>query len=418
MDDATDDEITAIRERLVALDVERVTLESRLAGLLIVRKERQTEAPPAPSPAGTMTGAASPAAKIALFRSLFRGRDDVFPKRWSNPKSGKSGYSPACANEWVPRYCGKPKVKCGDCPNRNFLPVTDAVIAQHLRGEGPDGRDFIIGVYPMLADETCWFLAADFDKKSWRDDVAAFLETCRIKNIPAVVERSRSGNGGHVWIFFAEPVPAGLARRLGAHILTETMDRAPDLGFESYDRFFPNQDTMPAGGFGNLIALPLQHRPREAGNSVFLDDEFEPHPDQWQYLSGVRRMRLAEVSALTEEAGRQGRILGVRLPLDDDGEEPWLAPPSRRKPESPLRWPRRGPGSATIWRSTTMSGRTKHWATARRAKRSRAACGYVDDRLRRTTALPPCSRPRPEKRGNARLRPHPHRPNNSSQGFI
>ena len=191
----------------------------------------------------------------------------------------------------------------------------------------------------MLADETCWFLAADFDKKSWRDDVAAFLETCRIKDIPAAVERSRSGNGGHIWIFFAEPVPAGLARRLGAHILTETMERAPDLGFESYDRFFPNQDTMPAGGFGNLIALPLQHRPRDAGNSVFLDDSFEPYPDQWQYLSGIRRMTLAEASVLTEEASRQGRILGVRLPLDDDDEEPWLAPPSRRKPEGPVSGP-------------------------------------------------------------------------------
>ncbi|CAA7627437.1 Putative helicase (fragment) [Candidatus Terasakiella magnetica] len=286
-----------------------------------------------------MTGAAAPAAKIALFRSLFRGREDVFPKRWSNPKNGKSGYSPACANEWVPRLCGKPKVKCGDCPNRNFLPVTDTVIAQHLRGEGADGRDFIIGVYPMLADETCWFLAADFDKKSWRDDVAAFLEACRIKNIPAAVERSRSGNGGHVWIFFVEPIPAGLARRLGAHILTETMERAPDLGFDSYDRFFPNQDTMPAGGFGNLIAQPLQRRPREAGNSIFLDDQFEAHPDQWQYLSGVRRMTLAEVTVLTDEASRQGRILGVRLPIDDDDEEPWLAPPSRRKPEAPVSGP-------------------------------------------------------------------------------
>nr|WP_237051495.1 hypothetical protein [Magnetospirillum sp. ME-1] len=185
--------------------------------------------------------------------------------------------------------------------------MTDTIIAQHLRGEGADGRDFIIGVYPMLTDETCWFLAADFDKKSWRDDVAAFLETCRIKNIQAAVERSRSGNGGHVWIFFAEPVPAGLARRLGAHILTETMERAPELGFDSYDRFFPNQDTMPAGGFGNLIALPLQRRPREAGNSVFLDDQFEPHPDQWQYLSGLRRMTLAEVTTLTEDAAIRRR---------------------------------------------------------------------------------------------------------------
>ncbi|MBF0326335.1 MAG: DEAD/DEAH box helicase family protein [Alphaproteobacteria bacterium] len=334
-----DDEIAAIRERLVALDAERTALESRLAGLLTLQMERPNPAATPSSTAGTMTGTAYPAIKIALFRSLFRGREDVFPKRWSNPRSGKSGYSPACANEWVPRLCGKPKVKCGDCPNRNFLPVTDTVIAQHLRGEGADGRDFIIGVYPMLADETCWFLAADFDKKSWRDDVAAFLETCRIKNIPAAVERSRSGNGGHVWIFFAEPIPAGLARRLGAHILTETMERAPELGFDSYDRFFPNQDTMPAGGFGNLIALPLQRRPREAGNSVFLDDQFEGHPDQWQYLSGIRRMTLAEASTLTDEASRQGRILGVRLPIDDDDEEPWLAPPSRRKPEAPVSGP-------------------------------------------------------------------------------
>lgn len=332
------DEIAVITARLTALDAERADLESRLVRLRAreaSRRATDTER----SQAARVTGASPPAAKIALFRSLFRGREDIFPKRWSNPKSGKSGYSPACANEWVPRLCGKPKVKCGDCPNRHFLPVTDTVVAQHLRGEGPDGQDFIIGVYPMVADETCWFLAADFDKKSWRDDVAAFLETCWIKNIPAAVERSRSGNGGHVWVFFAEPIPAGLARRLGAHILTETMERAPDLGFDSYDRFFPNQDTMPAGGFGNLIALPLQRRPRDAGNSVFLDDQFEPHPDQWQYLSGIRRMALAEVSTLTEEASRQGRILGVRLPIDDDDEEPWLAPPSRRKPETPVSGP-------------------------------------------------------------------------------
>ena len=334
-----DEEIAAIRERLTALDAERAALESRLARLLTLQRERPfPEAPPSSS-AGTITGTASPATKITLFRSLFRGREDVFPKRWSNPKSGKSGYSPACANEWMPRLCGKPRVKCGDCPNRHFLPVTDTVIAQHLRGERADGRDFTIGVYPMLADETCWFLAADFDKKSWQDDVAAFLETCRLKNIPPAVERSRSGNGGHVWIFFAEPIPAGLARRLGAHILTETMERAPELGFDSYDRFFPNQDTMPAGGFGNLIALPLQRRPREGGNSAFLDNQFETHPDQWQYLSGVRRMTRTEVTTLTDGASRQGRILGVRLPIDDEDEEPWLAPPSRRKPETPVSGP-------------------------------------------------------------------------------
>jgi superfamily II DNA or RNA helicase len=334
-----DDEIAAIRTRLTALDAERTALEARLAEIAEIRAAHPAAAtPPPPATVTAVTQASSSAEKIALFRSLFRGRDDVFPRRWTNPKSGKSGYAPACANEWIPLVCDKPRIKCGDCPNRRFLPVTDTIIAQHLRGEagGRDGRDFTISVYPMLPDETCWFLAADFDKSSWMRDVGTFLTTCSDKGVPAVLERSRSGNGGHVWIFFAEPIPASLARRLGASILIETLDRHPDIGFESYDRFFPNQDTMPSGGFGNLIALPLQRRPRQSGNSVFLDADFQPFLDQWQFLSTVRRMSLAEVSTLVETAERSGRILGVRLPIVDEDEEPRLAPPSRRKPDQPI----------------------------------------------------------------------------------
>jgi len=277
-----------------------------------------------------VTNASPPAAKIALFRSLFRGREDVFPKRWDNTKTGRAGYAPVCANEWVPRICGKPKVKCGDCLNRAFLPVTDEIIDGHLRGR------HTVGVYPMLADETCWFLAADFDKTTWQDDAAAFLQACATRGVPAALERSRSGRGAHVWIFFAEPNTASLARRLGAHLVTETMERNPDIGFASYDRFFPSQDNMPSGGFGNLIALPLQHGPRLAGNSVFLDANFEPYADQWAFLSTLRRMTLAEVTGVAEEAARQGRVMGVRLPLDEEEEEPWAAPPSRRKLESPI----------------------------------------------------------------------------------
>ena len=142
-----------------------------------------------------------------------------------------------------------------------------------------------MGVYPMLQDETCFFLAADFDKTHWQEDAGAVLETCRRMNLPAALERSRSGNGGHVWLFFEEAIPAALARRLGSHILTETMERRPDIGLDSYDRFFPNQDTLPQGGFGNLIALPLQKQPRELGNSVFLDEQCLPYPDQWAFLS-------------------------------------------------------------------------------------------------------------------------------------
>ena len=264
--------------------------------------------------------------KIALFRSLFRGREDVFPKRWENSRTGKTGYALACGNEWKPRLCGKPRVKCGACPNQAFLPMTDEVITGHLRGR------HTIGVYPMLADGTCWFLAADFDKKTWRQDVNTFLDACRSRQVPAAVERSRSGNGGHVWIFFAEPVPASLARRLGALLLTEAMECNPDIGFRSYDRFFPSQDTLPEGGFGNLIALPLQGRPREHGNSLFLDDDFEPLADQWAFLSSLRRLSLAEATAVADEASRQGRVMGLRLPVDDDDEEPWSALPSRRRP--------------------------------------------------------------------------------------
>ena len=144
------------------------------------------------------------------------------------------------------------------------------------------------------------------------------------------LERSRSGNGGHVWIFFAEPVPAGLARRLGAHLLTETMESNPDIGFESYDRFFPSQDTLPGGGFGNLIVVPLEHGPRQRGNSLFLDESFEPWSDQWAFLSSLRRLSLVEASEIVDEADRQGRVVGLSLPVDDEAEEPWTAPPSRR----------------------------------------------------------------------------------------
>jgi hypothetical protein len=152
-----------------------------------------------------------------------------------------------------------------------------------------------MGVYPMLVDDNCWFLAADFDKGEWRRDVRAFAESCRRHGVPVAIERSRSGNSAHAWIFFAEALPAALARRLGAFLITETMECLPDIGFESYDRFFPNQDTMPSGGFGNLIALPLQGCARSAGNSVFVDESYSPYPDQWAFLSGVKPMARSEV---------------------------------------------------------------------------------------------------------------------------
>ena len=190
---------------------------------------------------------------------------------------------------------------------------------------------FVAGVYPVLPDDTCWFLAADFDEAEWRRDVQAFAESCRAWKVPVSIERSRSGNGAHAWIFFEQPVSAAMARRLGAALITETLDRVPDIGFASYDRLFPSQDSVPDGGFGNLIALPLQGLARRAGNSLFLDENLDPYEDQWVYLAGVRRLRTDALADLVEAAGAAGRILAVRIPVDDDEEEPWLAPPSRRR---------------------------------------------------------------------------------------
>ena len=342
VDNSPSTEIADLQKRLTDLDRERADVLAALEQL-----KRQVAAPEMqPTTTLQMAGdVASPAVlsnteKIALFRSLFRGRDDVFPRRWENSKTGKSGYAPACHNEWVRGICEKPRIKCSNCPNQAFVPVTDEVVRSHLQGRdlANPGRaePFVAGVYPLMTDETCWFLAADFDKQSWQRDALAFLATCREKGVPAVLERSRSGNGAHVWIFFSEPVPASEARKLGAHLVTETMERCPDLGFESYDRFFPSQDTMPAGGFGNLIALPLQIGPRQHGNSVFVDDELRPYDDQWAFLASLRRMSRAEVANLVDQASAAGRIVGVRLPLDDDDDEPWLAPPSRRKAEQPI----------------------------------------------------------------------------------
>ncbi len=276
--------------------------------------------------------------KIALFRSLFRGREDVYPRRYDNPKSGKSGYAPACGNEWVRGICEKPKVKCGVCPHRAFLPVTDEMIRCHLSGKDKTGNDFVAGVYPMLVDETCYFLTMDFDKESWQEDVLAVMETCRRLVISAALERSRSGNGGHVWLFFKDAVPAVLARKLGSFILTETMEQRPELGLASYDRLFPNQDTMPKGGFGNLIALPMQKGPRQNKHSMFVDDTLTPYPDPWAFISSIERMSRDRIDALVQDAESRGRVVGVRYALmqDDDEVEPWNSPPSRRHRASPV----------------------------------------------------------------------------------
>ena len=233
-----------------------------------------------------------------MFRNTFQGREDVFARRWYSPATGKSGYQPVCLKEWRREFCDKKKYKCTECPNREFKELGYEDIYRHLEGRDPNGRD-VIGLYSIMPDHTCRFLCCDFDDKScehgFQKDVMAYVNVCREWNIPAYIERSRSGNGAHVWILFAEPIKAQLARRLGNAILTEAMDREGKMTFKSYDRFFPNQDFMPEGGFGNLVALPLQGQARRNGNSVFVGDNFDLFVDQWAYLQGMRKMSLAEV---------------------------------------------------------------------------------------------------------------------------
>jgi superfamily II DNA or RNA helicase len=335
--------IVEAEKKLLELNEQRERIEKELYALKnqreLLNKETQSTLLPT-TYEHKVTNDSSETEKVSLFMSLFRGREDVFARRFESAKSGKSGYQPCCRNEWISGICQKPKVKCNDCDNRDFLPITDEVIRNHLLGREfskQSTRDFTIGVYPLLMDETCWFLAVDFDKESWMDDVTAFMKTCDVYNVPAILERSRSGTGGHVWIFFSEPVKANLARMLGSFLVTETMDQRPEIGLESYDRFFPSQDTIPQGGFGNLIALPLQKKPREKGNSLFLDKNFTPYEDQWALLSSVRRMKPEEIKTIVDNALRHGDVMGVKTVFTEENESfPWLEPPSRQRKEPPI----------------------------------------------------------------------------------
>ena len=232
--------------------------------------------------------------KIALFRTLFRGREDVYPVLWVSERTGKKGYSPARrrASGSTKERMRKADGTAGDDMAKDYLPLTDEVVAAHLTGQTT------IGVYPLLRDDTCWFLACDFDKEGWALDAQEFLAVCGRHGVPAHLERSRSGNGGHVWIFFSSPVPAVSARRLGTWLLRETMVCRAEMDLASYDRFFPNQDFLPRAGFGNLIALPLQKKCRVLGHTEFLDTTQRPWPDQWAFLSHVKRVTPPQLEAL------------------------------------------------------------------------------------------------------------------------
>ncbi|MBN2646062.1 MAG: DEAD/DEAH box helicase family protein, partial [Desulfuromonadaceae bacterium] len=307
------DELRRLRE-------ENARLKELLTGHGIAWEEPTATVPvPAPTESAPTQTQFTTDDKISLFRRLFRGREDVYPQRWESSK-GTSGYSPACSNEWKPGICHKPRVKCGDCNQRQLLPVTDQVIYDHLAGKQT------IGVYPLLSDDSCYFLAADFDEADWREDAQAFMQSCRELGIPAALEISRSGNGAHAWIFFAEPVQAREARQLGAALISHTCERTRQLSLTSYDRLFPNQDTMPKGGFGNLIALPLQKQPRESGRSVFVDEHLQPYSDQWAFLASIRPMSRRDLEDAILRASGGRHPLDVAFATEEEGSKPWQRP--------------------------------------------------------------------------------------------
>ncbi|MBQ3288933.1 MAG: DEAD/DEAH box helicase family protein [Kiritimatiellae bacterium] len=270
-----------------------------------------------------MTMASSPEEKIRLFRAMFRGRDDVYARRYVSTKSGKCGYSPVCAVEWTRGICDKKRVACAVCPNRQFVPLDDEAVRQHLCGGDARVRDFTLGCYPLLPDDTVRFAAIDLDKASWRSDSSSICDVLRELELPVARERSRSGNGAHLWFFFEEPQPARFVRDVLTYVLTLTMERNPEVGLGSYDRIFPNQDRLPKGGFGNLIALPLQGASRRAGNTCFVDERLVPFPDQWKFLSELPLITGEQLSKIRARAFSECRSLMPQTEENALRNEPW-----------------------------------------------------------------------------------------------
>lgn len=315
-----------LRQQL-GLDAPNPRAESPDKETIVFTPQTKREAPHF-FPNTTITRESPSDERADLFMSLFHGREDVYAKRWYSAKSGKNGYSPVCFNEWRAGLCDKRKYKCSSCPNRNLAPLNRNAILAHLRGNSPTSTD-VIGIYPLTEDEYCYLLAIDFDGNHWQHDITTFRNTCSELELTSHIERSRSGNGGHAWFFFEDKISAATARKFGSALLTEAMSHNHEIKFKSYDRLFPNQDTLPSGGFGNLIALPLQGLAINSNNSLFIDENFTPYPDQWAYLACVKKLSADTIDNYINRLCDNSE-LGILSPSEKDGErKPW----ERAKPQ-------------------------------------------------------------------------------------
>ncbi len=251
--------------------------------------------------------------QVKLFRSVFRGREDVFAIRWE--KGSKSGYMPAY--HYDPYMFRLHKNKGGSFQNysdKSLLPLSDEQIMKHLQGEQ------FIGIYPLLKDNTSWFIAADFDKENWLEECRIFIEYCKNYNIPAYLERSRSGKGGHIWVFFDQPYPAFRSRKIFISILQESGIFSIFDKSSSFDRLFPNQDYLSGKGFGNLIALPLNKHTLEKGNGCFIDIETaEPVNDHWIFLENIKKVAAKELDSIYEKLNESNLLDEKRKPITDSG---------------------------------------------------------------------------------------------------
>lgn len=277
-------------------DVRYVTLEEWEEAGALFDERAQIE--------GIVTSASPARDKLELFRSLFTCRKDVYAHGYRR-KDGGIGYTPACANEWKPGICPKAaqqRIRCAECTNRVFPELSDATIIAHFKGKDDRFRD-VLGQYVLDRNCNTKVLVIDFDKADWKEATNAVRLVAKRRGINAAVERSRSGNGAHIWFFFLEPIDAKAAREFGSYLITEAAALNKTITFEAFDRMLPAQVTIPDGGFGNLIALPFQGKAQREGNSVFVDEQFEPFPDQWLYLSQIQLIPRSTVHNLIEATG-------------------------------------------------------------------------------------------------------------------